>query len=150
MAEAKKILQDLKDDGHRMTRVRQGVVEVLARAHAPKSAAELIAALEKRDVAVNKTTVYRELEFLLARRVIREVDLMEGHKRYELLGEGGHHHHMICLKCRTIQCIEMENDLDALERDILATHNFKVENHTLEFFGVCGKCRGTGAPQAAR
>jgi len=141
MTESKEILEKLKSAGNRMTQVRRAMVEILCRHKGPISAAELITSLKRRSLTVNKTTVYRELHFLLEKRIVREVDLLEGMKRYEILDESDHHHHMICLKCRSIQCIEMGHDLDEIESQILKNHDFKVLSHTLEFVGLCGRCR---------
>ena len=140
MSDAATILEQLQQGGNRLTKVRRAVVELVCRHKSPLSAAEIITALKRRSLEVNKTTVYREIHFLLEKRILREVDLLEGMKRYEILDESGHHHHMICLKCRSIQCIEMGHDLDAIEAQIFKSHDFKVLSHTLEFVGLCGKC----------
>lgn len=124
-----------------MTKVRSAMLEILCKSKVPLAAAELIAGLKRRDLAVNKTTVYRELDFLMGEKIVREVDLLDGKKRYEVLAEHDHHHHMICTSCKAIQCIEMANDLDTLEAQIFSKFRFKVVSHTLEFFGVCEKCQ---------
>ncbi len=131
----------LRAAGHRITKVRRAVLQIFETISEPPSAEELIGALKRRKLDVNKTTVYRELDFLLAQHLIREIDLLEGKKRYELI-DGSHHHHLVCLQCRTIRCIEMDNDLDAVERDLLKRVGFEVKSHSLEFFGVCADCRG--------
>lgn len=141
MDSATKILNTLKTQGHRLTKVRKIVLAILCEAGTPLSAAELIEGLKKHQLHVNKTTVYRELEFLLSQHVIREVDLLEGKKRYEIFMESDHHHHMICTKCKTVCCVDMAHDLDVLEKEIMDTYGFQVTDHTLEFFGVCQKCR---------
>lgn len=141
MRDAKAILDELKDRGHRMTKVRKATLELLVKAKVPVPAADILAGLCRRSLEVNKTTVYREIDFLLAQRILREVDLLDGKKRYELLFENDHHHHMICTKCSAIQCIEMHHDLDDLERDLHSKFKFKVTSHTLEFFGLCQKCQ---------
>lgn len=135
------ILASLKQAGHRITKVRQAVIDILQNSKTPITVSDLITRLERRKLKVNKTTVYRELEFLLTQKVIREIDLLEGMKRYELIDEGGHHHHVVCLKCSNIQCVDMERDLDQLERYIQKNYGFKVTHHTLEFFGICSRCR---------
>ena len=136
-------LTQLRAAGHRITKVREAVMTIFETATEPPSADEIISALKRRRISVNKTTVYRELDFLLAKQLIREIDLLEGKKRYELF-DGSHHHHLVCLECRTIQCIEMDNDLDAVEKDLLKNAGFEVKSHTLEFFGVCARCRSAG------
>ena len=143
LAEANSRITKLREEGFRITKVRRAILEIFA-AHAhPLSALELIATLKERDLPVNKTTVYRELDFLLENKVISELDLLDGMKRYELLHAGHHHHHIVCTRCKKIQCIEMNNDLDDLERSIQRRYRFKVSAHVLEFFGICSVC----APQ---
>ena len=141
MADAEQILESLKEHGHRMTKVRRAMLEILCKSKVPLAAAELITSLKRRDLEVNKTTVYREIDFLQSEKIVREVDLLDGKKRYEVLGEHDHHHHMICTGCKAIRCMEMHNDLDELEAEIMRKFNFKVTSHTLEFFGVCEKCQ---------
>jgi Fe2+ or Zn2+ uptake regulation protein len=141
MAEAEKILEALKEHGHRMTKVRRAMLDILCKSKAPISAAEIINSLKRRSLDVNKTTVYREIDFLQAEKILREVDLLDGKKRYEVLGEHDHHHHMICTTCKAIRCMDMHNDLDELEAEIMRKFHFKVTSHTLEFFGVCENCQ---------
>jgi Fur family ferric uptake transcriptional regulator len=141
MAEAEKILEALKEHGHRMTKVRRAMLDILCKSKVPISAAEIINSLKRRSLDVNKTTVYREIDFLQAEKILREVDLLDGKKRYEVLGEHDHHHHMICTACKAIRCMDMHNDLDELEAEIMRKFHFKVTSHTLEFFGVCENCQ---------
>ena len=136
----KKILAELKTRGHRITKVRSAVLEILNKTKIPTPAAEIISDLKQYGLPVNKTTVYREIDFLLSERIVREVDLLDGKKRYEILAENDHHHHMICTECKSIKCIDMHHDLDKLESDLLKKFKFKVTSHSLEFFGLCQKC----------
>jgi len=141
MDNPKTLLEHLKDSGMRMTKTRRAVVELLFRSKGPISAQDILSSLKKGSLEVNKTTIYREIDALLAAQVIREVDLLEGKKRYELHLEHDHHHHIICTECKAVQCVEIYHDLDSIEREILKKHRFKVTSHSLEFFGLCSSCR---------
>ena len=125
-----------------MTKTREAIVEIFALATTPISAAEVIETLGVKKLAVNKTTVYRELDFLEEQGIVREIDLLEGQKRYELHQPDHHHHHLVCRKCSNILCIDLPQDLDQLEARIAKQHKFKIEHHVLEFFGLCSKCLG--------
>lgn len=140
MSESELILQSLKEAGHRLTRVRRAVIEAICEAKSPLSAAEIGDRLDQRDIGANKTTIYREIDFLVEKKIAVELDLMDGRKRYELSGNGNPHHHLVCTKCHDIKCVEMDADLDVLEKRIKNSHNFKVESQVLEFFGVCSSC----------
>lgn len=136
-----RILSEITGRGFRLTRVRRAVIEILLKRGLPLSAADIIAALRSREAATNKTTVYRELAFLEERGIIKEIRFLhERVKRYELAG-GEHHHHLICVKCRKVEDIVLEGDLEEEERRILESTGFRVLNHSLEFVGLCQGCR---------
>jgi Fur family transcriptional regulator, ferric uptake regulator len=141
MTDSRSILKSLKDTGHRITQSRKLVVEALCGSKVPLAVLDILAQLKRRRSAVNKTTVYRELEFLNKEKIIREIDLLEGKKRYEVIHSAAHHHHAVCVKCQMIQCVEMENDLFELEQRLSDRHRFKVTSHSLEFFGLCKDCQ---------
>lgn len=134
------LVTQLKDKGFRITKARKAILEVLTSAERPLSAQEIGGLLERKKLSANKTTIYRELDFLVAQQSVSQVDLLDGVKRYEPL-HLGHHHHLVCTRCRDIQCVKICGDLKALEHTIGAAHDFTVESHTLEFFGVCSGCR---------
>ncbi|MDX1917620.1 MAG: Fur family transcriptional regulator [Candidatus Caenarcaniphilales bacterium] len=137
-----KILTKLKQKGYRRSKLREAVISVLQKSQSPLSVTDLIEALSQRDLIRNKTSIYRELETLLQEKVIHELDLMDGKKRYEILPEGeDHHHHLICRLCGSIQCFDLADDLRSLEKQIHEQKKFLVQSHVLEFFGRCESCQ---------
>lgn len=133
------ILGKLKANGHKMTHARRAIVNLLLQQNAPVSALEVHAQLQKRKIDVSNVTVYRELAFLEAEGFLQGAMFNDGVKRY-CQAEEGHHHHLICTKCETIQDMEMENDLDSIEKKIRKEKSFKVQSHVLEFYGLCSRC----------
>ncbi|MBF0320168.1 MAG: transcriptional repressor [Nitrospirae bacterium] len=132
-------LAALKDKGFRLTKIRRLIVGAFfSDTTVPVSAAELQLQLLASGTKANKTTVYRELEFLSAQGVIVEINAGDGRKRYELK-RYGHHHHVLCLRCNTVECVAVENC--ALEEQLSGLKDFKVTGHTLNFFGLCAECR---------
>lgn len=89
----------------------------------------------------NKTTIYRELFFLLENNFIKEVEFGDGKKRYEITLNKPHHHHVVCLNCKEIVNIPLEKELDEEENKIEKITNFKLTSHMLEFFGLCPNCK---------
>ena len=143
------IILALRGANCRITESRRRIIELLCQSRMPLSAPELLALLRQKRRQVNKTTVYRELEFLRRHKILRQIDLLEGKKRYELLQPDSHHHHVVCVRCQSIECIEMENELEHIEQKLLTKHKFHVTSHSLEFFGVCHRCseKGNSAPR---
>ncbi len=135
------ILSALSEGGFRLTRLRKAVVEIFLNSTLPLSAIDIIASLERKKAAFNKTTVYRELAFLKETGIIKEIQFLhERVKRYEL-SSLGHHHHLICLKCKKVEDVVLDAHLEEQEKKILRSTGFHVLNHSLEFLGVCQACR---------
>jgi Fur family ferric uptake transcriptional regulator len=135
------LVETLRAQGFRITKIRQAMLEIFVATTQPQSAQQLLATIAQEHPTVNKTTIYRELEFLVKNSIVTEIDILDGMKRYELHESDHHHHHLVCEGCKEIQCVEVpHHDLDALESRINKSHKFKVTSHVLEFFGLCKNC----------
>lgn len=124
----------MKKRKKRVTPGRKNIISLFCSTPYPISA-EILTAKTK----LNKTSVYREIDFLLKEGFIKEVDFGDRIKRYEL-NDLGHHHHLVCLNCKNIQDITLEENLEEEERRIEKLKKFHVAKHNLEFFGLCNKC----------
>ncbi|MCG6551705.1 MAG: transcriptional repressor [Candidatus Magnetominusculus sp. LBB02] len=138
---AHQILKALKDKGFRLTKVRKLIIEIfLSNSAAPISAVELKARLMAADADANKTTVYRELDFLSEQGIVVEVNAGDGKKRYEL-NRDGHHHHILCLRCSAVECVTVDNCTLQEELKRVDSKSFKITGHSLNFFGLCEECQ---------
>lgn len=134
------ILSLLRTKGYRLTEIRKTIVEIFSTAGQPISAVDIMQEFKLRGLKVNKTTIYREIESLLGADVLKEVSLRDGTKRYEV-DSNSHHHHLICLNCKKIQDVDLAADLEKQERRIETEQKFKIQSHSLEFFGLCKDCQ---------
>lgn len=130
------LLQMLQSKRCRITSARKEICLLLEKTHAPISAEEI---LEKINVA-HKTTIYRELAFLEGEGLIQKIEFGDGVRRYER-AEMEHHHHLVCIECKKVADVHLAEDLDVQERSIARKTGFKILNHSLEFFGLCSKCK---------
>lgn len=137
---ANDIISKLKLEGYRITPARAKIIDIFIKSSSPISAIDLIQDFKKIKIDINKTTIYRELEFLLNKNLIREVEFGEGKKRYEL-EMGKHHHHLVCLNCKKVEDVDLEMDLSVEEKKIEKETGFKIDSHSLEFFGFCKDCQ---------
>lgn len=133
------IIEDLKSKGHKNTKVRKALVEILLNTTSPLSITDLLENLSKKQLKPNKTTIYRELDFLKNQEILQEVDFGDGKKRYEI--STSHHHHIICISCKTIKDVNVDQDLDSFNAKIAKQAGYKPVGHSLEFFGVCQNCQ---------
>ncbi len=139
MSETNLILEQIKSDGHRLTKVRKAMVEILCEEKCLLTPPEILDHLERRHLKVDRTTIYRELCFLLEKNIIRKIQLGDNKIYYEI-SSPQHHHHLICTKCNKVQEIFLDKHLEEQERQIYRKEKFKVAFHSLEFYGLCSDC----------
>jgi Fur family ferric uptake transcriptional regulator len=140
MHDSSHILAILKEKGYRFAKIRKAILDLLIKSSNPLSSPDIQQLLSKKKIYANKTTVYRQLAFLKGQNLIRELQFRDNAKRYEIMPEN-HHHHIVCTSCDKIEDVEFVRDLDTEEKAIAENKNFKVLNHSLEFYGICGKCQ---------
>jgi len=128
-----------KDKSYRFSAVRNFILLSLSKSKKPLSAFDLQKILRLNKLSTNKTTVYRELDFLKNQNSIEEFKLDDGVRRYEVCSN--HHHHTVCLKCRKIKCVKLDKELSEQEKKIEKNNKFKIISHSLEFYGLCHKCQ---------
>ena len=102
---------ELNSRGWRLTPQRETILAVFQ--NLPKgqhlSAEELHELLVERKEEISLSTIYRSVKLMSRMGILRELELAEGHKHYELQGEfPHHHHHIVCVQCN--RTIEFENN----------------------------------------
>lgn len=135
-------LLQLKNKNRRFSAVRDFILHMLDKSKKPLSVLDLRKQLNKKKLSANKTTIYRELEFLRNQKMIEEFNFVDGIKRYEIIS--GHHHHIVCVKCKKIEDVVLKKDLQEQEKFIAKNKKFKIFKHSLEFYGLCKNCLAKG------
>ncbi len=92
----------LKQEGFRITTARRAIVEIFFSNKKPLTIHQITRFLEKKHIVVNKTTVYRELAFLVKYGFIHELQIANNIVHYELEDQL-HHHHLVCKSCGNIE-----------------------------------------------
>lgn len=132
-------INQLRDKKFRITRLRKALIEELGISKKPLSAGEIIVNLKKRKIAIHKTSVYRQLLFLIEQDAVRKITFGEKKDRFELTIQ--HHHHAVCQNCGEAEDLfHMEKKIKQMEQT-LSEKQFKVERHLVEFLGLCKKCQ---------
>jgi Fur family transcriptional regulator, ferric uptake regulator len=102
---------ELNERGWRLTPQRETILQVFH--DLPKgehlSAEDLHTQLCGGGENISLSTIYRTLKLMARMGILRELELAEGHKHYELNQPyPHHHHHLICVRCN--KTIEFKND----------------------------------------
>jgi Fe2+ or Zn2+ uptake regulation protein len=127
----------LKTSGFKITPARLQLLEVLSHTQKPLSVKDISRKLKRS--AIDTATLYRNLKALVAQKLANEV-IFDGKKIYYELSNHGHHHHLICQHCGKIKDITACK-IKRLSQTLLKYLHFKnIQQHSLEFFGICQKC----------
>jgi Fur family ferric uptake transcriptional regulator len=131
----------------RLTKPRQAILDILNNTGRHLSAERIYREASKISPNVGLATVYRNLELLVRIGLVWKFDAGDNKARYEIAKspEESHHHHLICKKCNSIidysDSIDNERDfIKEREKNISSKYGFKIENHCIDFFGLCYKC----------
>lgn len=128
--------QQLSKQGLRLTKQRQAVVGVLS--HQPQSVETIRQALANQGMALNKTTIYRNLHSLVALGLVHTTQFQSEITLYELADQE-HHHHILCEGCGQVEDIHLDETI--LLQAANQASAYQITRHHLEFFGLCQNCR---------
>ncbi len=141
----------LHDRGQRLTPQRERMLELFERLGEGRhlSAEEAHQRLRGRGESVSLATVYRTLRLLSGMGLLKELELAEGGRRFELAGrDQRHHHHLVCVRCGRIEEFENAAVLAASEA-AAARHGFRLLEGVLNVRALCPRC-ADAAPQGER
>lgn len=138
--EHKEILKKLRTEGFRLTRARQSIIDLLSASNVPLSLTDVKKNLVKKGVRADRTTIYREVLFLKGKKMICEIPIGMGKRGYKVC-QDEHHHHLICVRCNKVEEMVFKKTLAPQENEISQRKDFKVLDHLLEFYGLCGDCQ---------
>ncbi len=125
-----------------MTSLQRNIEEILTTSQEPVSVPSLVRLLGEGGHAPHKTSVYRNLERMVAHGSVEEVFLDAGTVYYEY--KQSHHHHAQCSVCRAVVCIAndlLEKSIKHLERAV-QKNGFMPTDHHVVLRGVCASCQG--------
>ena len=131
----------LAQQGHRYSKGRQELVGVLIRAERPMTLPDIVAA--EPDLAQSST--YRNLDVLVRCGIIRRINAAADRAHFELAEPLlGHHHHLICIACGTIEDVHLDSEVERMVdkslSNIASQTGFTPIHHSLDLHGHCADC----------
>jgi len=126
----------LAEHGYRATQPRREVVEAVMGQSTPFTAEQMVQQLPE----ISRATVYRTLEIMASVDILTRLLLSNGHPAY-VVGEPGHRHHLICSGCGYVVAFTT-CPVEPVVTELGKSHDFAIQGHSLEIFGLCQNCRG--------
>ncbi|MFW2371965.1 MAG: ferric iron uptake transcriptional regulator [Gammaproteobacteria bacterium] len=127
---------DLKKAGLKVTLPRMKILEFLeASQDRHLSAEDIYKALLDAKEEIGLATVYRVLTQFEAAGLVSRHHFEGGQAVFEL-NQGGHHDHLVCLKCGKV--VEfMDPVIEERQKQIAIDNGFKITDHSMILYGHC-------------
>ncbi|MCK6538887.1 MAG: transcriptional repressor [Anaerolineales bacterium] len=132
-------LEQLRDNGYRLTKARRAVVETVEKTTRALTPVEVFDMARKKYRALGLVTVYRTLEKLEELRLIQRVHQPQGCQAFIAAGVG-HQHLLLCQNCGQAAFFDGD-DLEMLTNAIARNTGYQIQDHWLQLFGLCANCR---------
>ncbi len=129
----------------RNTQQKKVIRETLQKMHCHPTASMVADRLAQEGSPASRATVFRVLSEMADQGQIRRVRLQNNDMHYD--DNASPHYHFQCRKCGRIEDVSIpymtELNLQSAE------HGNLIEDHDLQFIGICAACRETGQKQPA-
>ncbi len=123
----------------RLTRQRGVILDEIRAMRCHPTACELYDAVRNRLPRISLATVYRNLEILAEKGLIKKITAVGRQKRFDI--DPGEHYHAHCIGCGAIMDIPADTEIiSRLRNGPSALDKFLVLEAHVEFFGYCLQC----------
>jgi Fur family transcriptional regulator, ferric uptake regulator len=145
---ASSLKAELNEKGWRLTPQREVILQVFQDLPEGKhlSAEDLYNQLQDEENPISLSTIYRTVKLMARMGILRELELAEGHKHYELNQPYPyHHHHLICIKCS--KTIEFKSDsVLKIGAKTAQKEGFHLLDCQLSIHAICPHCQRSLVP----
>lgn len=124
----------------RNTKQRRVILEELKAVRSHPTADEILKMARGRIPNVSLATVYRNLDELAGAGHIIQLKDGKGQKRFDATLD--EHYHARCVKCGRLEDLALK-PIMALESAKKRIRGYEILGHSLEYYGICSKCRKT-------
>lgn len=132
----------LQKAGLKATLPRLKILKFLEASHQRHmSAEEVYKSLLDSGEDVGLATIYRVLTQFESAGLVTRHHFEGGHSVFEL-DEGGHHDHIVCVKCGKIDEF-VDEIIEQRQHNIAEQKGYTITDHTLYIYGVCDACSGS-------
>ena len=134
---------ELNGHGWRLTPQRETILQIFQDLPQGEhlSAEDLHQRLEHDGGGISLSTIYRTLKLMARMGILRELELGEGHKHYEINQPyPHHHHHLICTRCN--MTIEFKNDsILKIGTKTAQKEGYQLLDCQLTIHAICPRCQ---------
>lgn len=140
MKKREDLLIYLKSKGLRMTPLKELLIQFFLdnqSRHIPNKELQEHVAINLPDV--DRTSIYRNIEKLIALDLIQELDLPKTGKAYQFIFDSKVHHYYICKGCGEVKKGDKKL-FSRIEKALKDIHDFSKAKMSVVFYGYCSDC----------
>lgn len=134
----------LRRHGHKLTPQRRVVIHALTSSLDHLTPAAMFERASQEHPGIGLVTVYRTLKLLAELGLICELHTGDNCPSYTA-STPQHHHHLICSGCGKVVDFAsprlIEHNVAELEARLSRESGFRIDDHLLEFTGLCRVCQ---------
>ena len=116
---------------------RELIIDFISKAKQPLSGDEIFYALKENLNDISRSTIFRNLNFLVEHKIISKVVTQSGPTRYEIANDNLH---AICEKCGKNISFELESNVEDILNEVYKKTSIKSSNQGINFIGICTQC----------
>jgi Fur family peroxide stress response transcriptional regulator len=133
-----KFEQLLRENHIKVTPQRLSIVEELY-GHIHMSVEELYEGIKKKFPSVSLATIYKNINAMMEKGFISEVQIPGQKSKYELVKPS--HSHVVCQKCGKVEDIAL--DLEGIAHKAADLTHYQIKEEALVLSGICPICRAS-------
>jgi Fur family ferric uptake transcriptional regulator len=132
---------ELKNAGLKITAPRIKILQILEKQANERhfTAEKLYKILLSENEDIGLATVYRVLTQFEAAGLVTRHHFEGGNSVFEL-DNGGHHDHLVCVKCGKVDEFQDEF-IESRQREIAESFGYELTDHNFYLYGFCSNCR---------
>ena len=132
---------ELRKAGLKVTLPRMKILDILESTGSVRhqSAEDVYKALLDSGEDIGLATVYRVLTQFESAGLVKRHHFEGGHSVFEI-NQGGHHDHILCVKCGRVDEF-VDETIEQRQKDIANELGYEMTDHCLYMYGICSKCR---------
>jgi Fur family ferric uptake transcriptional regulator len=135
---------NLRKAGLKVTLPRMKILEILeVSSTRHMSAEDVYKALLDSGEEIGLATVYRVLTQFETAGLVNRHHFEGGHSVFEL-NQGGHHDHILCVKCGRVDEF-VDEVIEQRQKAIAGDKGYEMTDHSLYIYGICPNCRDRGS-----